>query len=1018
MVESFVHPDGSIHDKPYVAPSPTTNTSTSHSHDSVAEATGTSTAQAPLTPQQAEQSKTLPPSYVYVQQLGQYVDYAHNKIVVDEGGNYSVVPRTTSAGTPARIPTSGAIASPVSNQFYSPTPAGQLALKQEIETYNARQQAEAQLIQKVNMANLQRNPIPEQSLATQTTNYEAIGREYYETYPTLAKIKYLGYDWSAIPSAIKGKVTGDYSDYYYGLGKVITKEQQARSEGFFGNIPTESVKFFGGTKVTAEQLKGVTQPMYTAPRWDFKKGSYSEARQKEATPFVTPPIFTGQLARATEFIPFKLALIYGTSKLIGAEFGYADVMSKAEQGGKVVQTVAGVSKASNLLLPVIGAGVGKSVFDVATNPELRTTEKIGLIGGTAVELGTGIAGFKSGYGAGAQVGKTQILEAMTPSFTTSTSKQFTASDFYPVMKDGKLIGYTSRGNIIGMAESEAYGISVRTVYAVREGKLISFSNTAGTKAVVGVRGTGVTKVTTGGTPSTIDYGEGLVLPRMRVEGAGSTKVYGNLVFKSGATVNVEQTIKFRGEMDYGKGLKLPAPYESYSTARIIQPKINYGNGIILNAPKEVVYAKGVKTFGGTYSSKVLQSELGTQKIDVSYSKGELSNIQAKRGELHYSFGESIEKNVGQTYEYGVSKFTKRNVIDITTPPAKIVRTREGYQVIVEGGKNIDYLFGYKEQFAQAQPPKPVPTQQPIQAGVPLRSQVNLRQPVMIPEPPVKVGTTEVGEGQTVIITRTAPDNTVYPPSVAGIGGVFRGAQEKILVGEISSMLNVKSLSKTFFIKDMSASDITPISSVKPMQNIAQIQQPRTIQQPRIDLIPKSDTITNVKPAVDTITKPIVTPITIPDTVVVVKPRLKEPEPQPFIAPVPPKIKIETNVKKAKENGGAYIVMLKRKGKFFKASEPLEKPQALDVLAMKLSRTLGATAKIVPVRQAPVEAQTTGEFARLQGTFRTYKIQKGQRIPMENTYIQEAKYRLGTKEERTEIQSSKRMFGKLFGGFKR
>jgi hypothetical protein len=561
------------------------------------------------------------------------------------------------------------------------------------------------------------------------------------------------------------------------------------------------------------------------------------------------------------------------------------------------------------------------------------------------------------------------------------------------------------------------------------------------------------------------------------------------VFKSGAILEQSQSAKFRYEQDYGAGFKLPKPYETFSLKRVIQPPEMEYAGVKVSAPKEIVRVPNVKVYEGTYTSKVLQSKVGTQKFDVSTSRGELSSLQAKRGEGYYGFGEAIEKNAGQTYEFSVSKFRKGKAIDLTPQTIKRLPTKERFEIVTEETQNIDYLTGdrtvyditgkklYKGQFQKTKPfieeptpellvkeplpsqrvvynlkgepiyrgkfpetlsgeskivnlapaPKPVPTQQPIEAGKPLSSQVNIREPVIIREAPVKVGATAVAEGQTVMITRTAqPEVMIHPAEInAVLGGAFKEAQGKILVGRFAQRLNVNTLPKSYLLsRESTRTDVTLMTQAKAIQNIGQIQEPTAIQELRVDLLPRTSTITKpvsrtemrLETMTMTGTRTITQTLTQP-TQTLTQPRVKTPEPQQPVIFKPSIPNIESNVKKTREKGRAYIVQLKRKGKFYKVSSPLEKPQALDVLAMKLSRTLGATARIVPVNQAPVEAQTTGEFARLKGTFRDYRIQKGQRIPLENTYIQEAKFRLGSREERTEIQSSKRMFGKIFGGFK-
>jgi hypothetical protein len=51
-------------------------------------------------------------------------------------------------------------------------------------------------------------------------------------------------------------------------------------------------------------------------------------------------------------------------------------------------------------------------------------------------------------------------------------------------------------------------------------------------------------------------------------------------------------------------------------------------------------------------------------------------------------------------------------------------------------------------------------------------------------------------------------------------------------------------------------------------------------------------------------------------------------------------------------------------------------------------------------------------------FRTYKIEKGQKKPLDLTWIQEAKYRLETPQERAEIKQARKSKLDIFGKFKK
>jgi len=143
----YTHPDGSIHSTPYVAPQPQssithpTPSASPHYHGGGSQTyvhPDGSVHNYPYSPAPAgseglrmQPSKVaLPPSTVFVydaQGNPITVNYASQQIMYNPSGMYldaqgrsvDIVGRTTSVGTAARIPTSGGVASPISNKIYS-----------------------------------------------------------------------------------------------------------------------------------------------------------------------------------------------------------------------------------------------------------------------------------------------------------------------------------------------------------------------------------------------------------------------------------------------------------------------------------------------------------------------------------------------------------------------------------------------------------------------------------------------------------------------------------------------------------------------------------------------------------------------------------------------------------------------------------------------------------------------------------------------------------------------------------
>lgn len=154
-----MHPDGSIRTSPYSGKKETTTRSSGGGGSSSAQKTayydesrkgivtsdgkfyptsnknyapiGYSRTDIPSSQVQRAGTEERPPSVV-VTDSGQAVNYATHKIVVDpKTGKQEVVPRVTSIGTPARIPTSGKVASPYSGRMLSDV----AELQREAEAY-------------------------------------------------------------------------------------------------------------------------------------------------------------------------------------------------------------------------------------------------------------------------------------------------------------------------------------------------------------------------------------------------------------------------------------------------------------------------------------------------------------------------------------------------------------------------------------------------------------------------------------------------------------------------------------------------------------------------------------------------------------------------------------------------------------------------------------------------------------------------------------------------------------------
>lgn len=124
-------------------------------------------------------------------------------------------------------------------------------------------------------------------------------------------------------------------------------------------------------------------------------------------------------------------------------------------------------------------------------------------------------------------------------------------------------------------------------------------------------------------------------------------------------------------------------------------------------------------------------------------------------------------------------------------------------------------------------------------------------------------------------------------------------------------------------------------------------------------------------------------------------------------------------RKSAEQG--YDVYIKRRGKLQGLGVSLTKSQAGLLAQKKLKESLAATAFIRASGKKAVRSNIA--IAGRAGEFRQYRVVKGQKIYDPTLFIQRAKFRLGTRAEKTEIQSAaaraaaqsnKRRTGGFFG----
>jgi hypothetical protein len=105
-----------------------------------------------------------------------------------------------------------------------------------------------------------------------------------------------------------------------------------------------------------------------------------------------------------------------------------------------------------------------------------------------------------------------------------------------------------------------------------------------------------------------------------------------------------------------------------------------------------------------------------------------------------------------------------------------------------------------------------------------------------------------------------------------------------------------------------------------------------------------------------------------------------------------------------QSANAYQALIKRSGKWKPIGKPLYKGEAIRAGERVTRQTLAATFKVVPTKlrvKAGVPYKPSEEF-------RTFKIERGKRVPLVDTFIQERKYRLSARSEVSEIQKARRI----------
>lgn len=275
------------------------------------------------------------------------------------------------------------------------------------------------------------------------------------------------------------------------------------------------------------------------------------------------------------------------------------------------------------------------------------------------------------------------------------------------------------------------------------------------------------------------------------------------------------------------------------------------------------------------------------------------------------------------------------------------------------------------------------------------------------QPRLAVETLESLEGLVAGITKVAPvglgvskalEDTGLPSSLVSKQNLFFKSQEEMIIEE-QQRQPLLTLTKQEAIQKQKQSLILG-SAAESLLGQDVIQKQRTIQ--------RTMQITKQKQLLKTAQK------------LKQKQRLKQALKLKLAKPIPlskiPRIKkllsSPYKIKKGKvlKNVDAYDVYIKRFGKFGKIADDLPKNRAIRFGALVTDRNLGATYKIKKDPKGKVRIKDIKQFKPNTKIFRDFKISKGKKVPLKNTWIEKRGSRLNTRTELLEIKQARRQSG--------
>jgi len=188
--------------------------------------------------------------------------------------------------------------------------------------------------------------------------------------------------------------------------------------------------------------------------------------------------------------------------------------------------------------------------------------------------------------------------------------------------------------------------------------------------------------------------------------------------------------------------------------------------------------------------------------------------------------------------------------------------------------------------------------------------------------------------------------------------------------------------------------VSPLSVVKPVQSVQPVQIVQPVQ--KVQPIQVVQPIQQVQPVQE------VSPI---QSIIPVEP-LVPVTPIPWI-PVPKSKKLALERSQLlKSRAREFLAQLKVRGRFVTIGKG-SRSEAIKLGARGALGSLAATFRVVPSGNV-LNVNPSSETAYIPSAkiFRTYKVVKGQKVPLENTWIQRRGQRLVTSQERSSLQGAR------------